>query len=213
MENDYSTTIDFLSMIISGFTLLMTYKISSRANDISKNSVRPYLDIILGDYNNHTYIKIKNNGLGTAIIKNIYFVYNKDLYICTFDIITFIKEYNRYINFSKNSIDNKYVTFVEDIEGRGIGPQDEIIILEKRYEDTDKKEPKPTKNTTDKKEANLIKNSISTEREKLLNILKDLKIKVEYINIFGDEIKPPCQRKLDFFGRNLLENKDNCENL
>lgn len=194
----FSLIIGACSMIVSALTLWMTYKISNRANVISKNSVRPYLDIIIGNYNYCTYIKIKNNGLGTAIIKNIYFVYNKDLYICTSDIITFIKEYNRHINFSKNSIDNKYVTFVEDIKGRGIGPQDEIIILEKRYEDTDKI------NTTDKKEANPIKNSISTEREKLLNILKDLKIKVEYINIFGDEINPPCERKLHFFGENRL---------
>lgn len=205
MENKYSTMIDFFSMIISGLTLLMTYKISTRANNISKNSVRPYLDIIIGDYNNHTYIKIKNNGLGTAIIKNIDFIYenkltNESMY--TSDIITIINEYNKYINPSEN--DNKYVTFVEDIKGRGIGPQDEIIILEKRYECT---------NSTNQKEAKFIKNSISPKRKKLLNVLKDLKIKVEYTNVFGDEIIPSCERELHFFGRNLLEKKDNCENL
>lgn len=192
-------------MIISGLTLLMTYKISTRANNISKNSVRPYLDIIIGDYNNHTYIKIKNNGLGTAIIKNIDFIYenkltNESMY--TSDIITIINEYNKYINPSEN--DNKYVTFVEDIKGRGIGPQDEIIILEKRYECT---------NSTNQKEAKFIKNIISPKRKKLLNVLKDLKIKVEYTNVFGDEIIPSCERELHFFGRNLLEKKDNCENL
>ncbi|MEF2600143.1 MAG: hypothetical protein U0M80_02515 [Fusobacterium mortiferum] len=205
MENKYSTMIDFFSMIISGLTLLMTYKISTRANNISKNSVRPYLDIIIGDYNNHTYIKIKNNGLGTAIIKNIDFIYenkltNESMY--TSDIITIINEYNKYINPSEN--DNKYVTFVEDIKGRGIGPQDEIIILEKRYECT---------NSTNQKEAKFIKNIISPKRKKLLNVLKDLKIKVEYTNVFGDEIIPSCERELHFFGRNLLEKKDNCENL
>lgn len=205
MENKYSTMIDFFSMIISGLTLLMTYKISTRANNISKNSVRPYLDIIIGNYNNHTYIKIKNNGLGTAIIKNIDFIYenkltNESMY--TSDIITIINEYNKYINPSEN--DNKYVTFVEDIKGRGIGPQDEIIILEKRYECT---------NSTNQKEAKFIKNIISPKRKKLLNVLKDLKIKVEYTNVFGDEIIPSCERELHFFGRNLLEKKDNCENL
>ena len=205
MENKYSTMIDFFSMIISGLTLLMTYKISTRANNISKNSVRPYLDIIIGDYNNHTYIKIKNNGLGTAIIKNIDFIYenkltNESMY--TSDIITIINEYNKYINPSEN--DNKYVTFVEDIKGRGIGPQDEIIILEKRYECT---------NSTNQKEAKFIKNIISPKRKKLLNVLKDLKIKVEYTIVFGDEIIPSCERELHFFGRNLLEKKDNCENL
>lgn len=204
MENTYSTMIDFFSMIINGLTLLMTYKISTRANDISKNSVRPYLDIILGDYNNRTYIKIKNTGLGTAIIKNIDFIYNKDFYICTSDIITFINEYNNYIHSSENRIDNKYVTFVEDIKGRGIGPQDEIIILEKRYEDT---------NNTNQKEVKFLKNSISPKRKKLLNVLKNLKIKVEYTNVFGDEIIPSCERELHFFGRNLSENKVNYENL
>lgn len=196
MKINYSIIIDFFSMIISGFTLLMTYKISSRANNISKNSVRPYLDIIIGNYSNCTYIKIKNNGLGTAIIKNIIFTYeNKNLInqpICASNIIDAIIKYNKHIT-SENKIDNEYVTFVEDIKNRGIGAHDEIIILEKRYE-----------KINNSLRIEDIRNNMSPERKKLLTFLKDLKIKVEYINIFGDEIKPPCERKLHFFGKNLL---------
>ncbi len=196
MKIDYSIIIDFFSMIISGFTLLMTYKISSRANNISKNSVRPYLDIIIGNYSECTYIKIKNNGLGTAIIKNIIFTYeNKNLInqpICASNIIDAIIKYNEHIT-SENKINNKYVTFVDDIKNRGIGAHDEIIILEKRYEKIN--------NSQEMKD---IRNGMSPERKKLLTFLKHLKIKVEYINIFGDEINPPCERKLHFFGENRL---------
>lgn len=116
--------ISLLTLIATIFISIKAYKVSKKANEISSNAIKPYLNIIVGDYNNKTYVKIRNSGLGTAIIKDIKFVREN---VNAESIMKLAELYD-----SELGREN-YNTFVEDIKERGIAPQEDIIILEKEY--------------------------------------------------------------------------------
>lgn len=189
---------DFLEIFFSFLTLLATVytafaakKIGEKTNEISKNSLRPYLDIILGKYEEKTYIKITNNGLGTAIIKEIQIKYREE----TFDSILELLEKHfspRIVKgtnvdfYSKGS----FSTYVEDLKNRSVAPQDSIILLEKRH-DIDCGNIDLMIQFEAKK---------LSHKTKLLNLLSEVTIIIKYTDIFEERKKYFCvSKKLDFF--------------
>lgn len=181
--------ISLLTLIATIFISIKAYKVSKKANEISSNAIKPYLNIIVGDYNNKTYVKIRNSGLGTAIIKDIKFVREN---VNAESIMKLAELYD-----SELGREN-YNTFVEDIKERGIAPQEDIIILEKEYK----------KNVEDI-ETNKVFTAVlykNKKRKKLLEFLCEVEIKIVYEDIFKKKQKS-TYRKLDFFGRNLNKEK------
>lgn len=188
--------ISILTLIATIFISVKASGVSKKTNEISRNAIKPYLNIMVGDYNNKTYVKIRNSGLGTAIINDIKFVREN----MNSDCIMKLAEL-----YDSQLVNENYNTFVEDIKGRGIAPQEDIIILEKRYNKTveDSQNNKTAENTLNKKGVIyfLVKNR---KRKKLLEFLYKVEIEIMYEDIFGEK-QELVYRKLDFFGRNLIK--------
>lgn len=176
--------ISLLTLIATIFISIKTHKVSKKANEISSNAIKPYLNIIVGDYNNKTYVKIRNSGLGTAIIKDIKFVHEDRN-------AESIMELAKLCNFTL--VKKNYNTFVEDIKERGIAPQEDVIILEKTYRKSGNR---------DKKHLIESEDEMNMDRKDLLEFLCEVEIEILYEDIYRKKQKA-AYRKLDFFGRNL----------
>lgn len=188
-----SLTIEVVTLAVTALIAIKAYEVSKKANIISINAVKPYLNIIVGDYTNRTYVKIRNSGLGTAIIKDIKF---KRVNESTKSIMKLAELYDTEL------VKKNYDTFVEDIEKRGIAPQEDIVILEKTY----KRINNESANNRNTKQHNEIEENINPNRKDLLEFLCGVEIEIAYEDMFGKEQKS-VYRKLDFFGRNLKRRK------
>ena len=130
---------DFLEIFFSFITLLATVytafvakKIGEKANEISKNSLRPYLDIRFVRLRETTYIKVVNNGLGTAIIRNIEIVYKGE----SFDSFTdLLDKYFVYRNFKEelNNLTISLIASTKNLKKESIAPQNSITLLESNH--------------------------------------------------------------------------------
>ena len=170
---------DFLEIFFSFLTLLATVytafaakKIGEKANEISKNSLRPYLNIDFRKTKEETYIKITNNGLGTAIIRNIKITYKDE----TFDSIAdLLHKHFSYKLFEEvqNSLNVSLRIANIDLKRESIAPQNSITLLETNHDIHN------CPNITAKRLSN-IKKYIAN----LQNILSETLITIEYVDIF-----------------------------
>lgn len=168
-----SLILSVVAVVIS----IITYRSQKEHN---KNSVRPILDIVLGDYEDDLYIRIVNCGVGPAIITGIE---------CTRSYVGEVASSNSLVelmphkarlqgksfNLTVNML--SFSDFVEDITGRTISPGSGITLLQ-------------------------IKNPARNQIVVFRNYLKDCCVKVEYTDIYNSK---PWDRKrlLDFFGRTI----------
>ena len=167
----FSLAISVVAIIIS----INTYRSQKEHN---KNSVRPILNILLGDYEDVLYVRVDNNGVGPAIVSstNCTCSYFDELMSANslVDLIPYeatIKGKNSFTTANMHS----FTDFVEDITGRTIPPGGQITLL--RLE-------KP-------------------ERAQLIafrNLLKNCCVEIGYTDIYNSE-PWNCKRSLDFFGR------------
>lgn len=184
---------DILGIIFSIASFFTTVYIGIKANEISKNSLRPYLSIVLGDYMNHLYIKITNSGLGPGVIKNIKFIYKLHHFSSIVDLIKIFKEeylQENNLNHTETTFFDEWTTFITELEDRAIDPNAELIILEKKQ--------KRSSNSSVKELTPKNKNS---EFSFLKKCLGQVTIKIDYINILNENKLIPVERSLEFFLR------------
>lgn len=166
-----------LTSIIAIIISITTYRSQVQHN---KNSVKPILNIILGDYENDLYVRIDNNGVGPAIIKNVSCSNRRDEKNC---LIKLIPREVRVTTPHADAIVSLFplTDFVEDISGRTIAPEKHIVLLELLEPD-------------------------SKKRIALRTVLKEITIHIEYTDIYRKETFV-VERELSFFGRTLSKIK------
>ena len=142
------------------FVAFWAYK-SQRAHNF--NSVRPILQLDLGDYEDDIYVRIYNNGVGPGIIKNIEIKKYNDGAIRS-DIIGYFE-----------NLDWEWDVFNTGLEGLAISPNCYTYFIEMKFPN-------------------------DFQRERIRRILKDLHIKIEYIDIYNNSMEP-INTSLDWFGR------------
>ncbi len=138
------------------------------------NSVKPIIDILLGDYENDIYVKIMNNGVGPAIIDKLICEYEGTMELSerqTFALIELLKDSK-----ATSSVIETYESFVEDISGRTIPPRDEIVLVR-------------------------FTNGSDSNNTALRLLLKDVTISVHYRDVYDNGFDK--NRKLDYFNRTL----------
>lgn len=167
------------SIIISTvavFISIITYKSQKKHN---KNSVRPILNVILGDYEDNLYVRIDNNGVGPAIVSSINCICNYFDEPISANSLSGILPFKAIIKGAfKKTVDMHIVTdFVEDIAGRTISPGGHIMLLQ-------------------------IENPSMEQLLVFRNLLNKCHIEVEYTDIYESKYWK-CKRLLNFFGRNL----------
>lgn len=139
-----------------------------------KNNVKPIIDIIIGDYDNNIYVKLVNNGIGPAIIKELKCVYLGDIPLIrkqTSTLIELLMEEG-----ATSSVIESYSTFVEDVMGRTMPPNDEIILVQ-------------------------IKNGSQKDNVALRLMLQNIEVQVYYEDMYNRIFYQ--KRLLDFFARTL----------
>lgn len=166
-----------LAAITSIFAIvisIITY-VSQRKFNI--NSVKPILNIVLGDYENYIYIKVQNNGMGPAKIKNFECEnYKNEKADSVIELIPKEIIINTQMR-SKTVKLHSFNDFVESIEGKVIAPDKEIILVS--YSPTD-----------------------ALDRQGIRKVLKDLVIRIDYADIY-DNKQNLCIRDCNWFGRTL----------
>lgn len=162
-----------LTSIVAVIISITTYKSQVEHN---KNSVRPIIDIIFGDYEDDIYVRIDNNGVGPAIIKGVLCLNGQKK---ADSLIKLIPQKARLTTpYCDESIKlSPFSDFVENISGRTLAPGGHITLLQLSN-------PDPKKRTI------------------LRYILKDIALQVEYTDIYKKETMN-TQRELSFFGRTL----------
>jgi hypothetical protein len=153
----------FLSIV----NVLIIVYIAALANSINKKQHVPLGNIIVADYENRTSVDIQNAGLGPMIITRLLAVDTQG------------HEYNTLIGAFKGSGIQTWTSFLEEVEGRIIPPNEKLNLIEMKY---------------------VTNNVDSKAREIIRNVLKEIKVTVTYTDLYRDE-KYSISRKLDFFGR------------
>ena len=139
----------------------------------NRNSVRPILNIVVGDYLNDIYVRIENKGVGPAVITSTCCEYKFADGKCFEEEVLY--ELIDSIGISGTRIEC-YTDFVENIKNRTISQKESVTLME-------------------------VSDKLLTEEVKkgLRMILKDVTITVEYENVYRDKFT--CRRELTFFGR------------
>ncbi len=162
-----------ITSVIAIVISITTYKSQVRHN---KNSVKPILNIICGDYENDIYVRIDNYGVGPAIIKRVLCSNGKDNDSCLYHLIP--EKARVKTQYSDSTVKLTALThFVEDITDRTIALQKSIVLLQQVDPD-------------------------SKIRVALRTVLEKITIQVEYTDIYGKE-KFVVKRSLAIFGRTL----------
>lgn len=138
-------------------------------------SVHPIIDVIIGDYDDDIYVKLINNGIGPATIEKLECFYEGSAPInnkCSSALYKLLTEEKAHTFKVKEFSD-----FVEDITGRSLSPNREIILIE-------------------------LKNGTDTENDVMRLMLKDVRIVVKFHDMYKSSSR--TERKLDFFGRHYI---------
>ena len=162
-----TTCLGAISIVIATFTFIQQRK-------FNKNSVRPIINVAIGDYEDDIFVELVNKGIGPATIEKLSCVYDGDILVeRTFDDVL-----ERLLSQSElpTSFIKEYTTFMEDVKGITMAPNDSIFLIKK-------------------------KNPNEDEKEGLRRVLKDITIMVDYTDIYN--IKFHEKRKLVFFGRHF----------
>lgn len=172
--------ISVCSLVISAAAVAISLTTYQSQKEHNKNSVRPILNVIFGDYENDLYIRVDNNGVGPAIVAEVtctccQFSESKsaDSLIGLMPYKAVMPGMNRDISVNMSA----FTDFVEDIVGRTIAPGGRITLLR-------------------------IKGPTRLQLWAFRNFLRDCCVEVQYTDIYSS--KPwTCRRPLDFFGRTL----------
>lgn len=170
--------IAFCSLLTSVVAVVISINTYQSQKEHNKNSVRPILDIVLGDYEDNLYIRVVNNGVGPAIITDISCISKKadgeKTSKSLVDLIPYSATVKR-LNSESIADLRTYTDFVEDISGRTISPDHGIVLLR-------------------------MENPSENQRLVLRDFLKDCCVEIHYTDIYNSD-PWTSKRDLDFFGR------------
>ena len=174
-------TWDFLSMLINHIpiaiafvSIIIAYKTLDNQKKHNMKSVRPIVDILIGDYEEDIHVKLRNQGVGPAIINEIVCEYFGNIAVESTTWTSLIDLLGEPA-FPSSKV-TEYGTFVENINGRTIAPGGEIVLV------------------------SLMDGNLD-ENHAIRSILKDTRIRVNYQDIYDNSFF--AERELVFFGRNL----------
>lgn len=170
--------ISIFSLVTSVVAIIISINTYRSQKEHNKNSVRPILNIVLGDYEDDLYVRVDNNGVGPAIITAISCINTKTEGKKSSTSLVELVPYSATVKrMNSESIADlrTYTDFVEDIAGRTISPDHSIVLL--RMENPSKK-----------------------QRLVLRDFLKDCYVEIHYTDIYNSD-PWTSKRSLDFFGR------------
>lgn len=180
--NLFDAAIAICTIVLSVVAIVISIITFRSQKEHNKNSVRPILNIVFGDYEDDIYVRIDNNGVGPAIIKKIECSYCTEVSKVTenslVDLISHWKSAQENADYLSETLDY-FTDFVENIKDRAIAPGHKIVLLQ-------------------------LTDPAYGQRIELRRFLKEVNVKISYTDIYNS--KPwNCSRDADFFGRTLFD--------
>ncbi|ELP5715284.1 hypothetical protein H4F75_10275 [Enterobacter asburiae] len=157
--------VSFCAMITSVISLFIAYKAQVHQQKHNQLSVKPLAEFLIGDYEDVIFIKIKNQGTGPLIVKEFLTQDSSNSYDRIMDAISEIK------------LNILWERFTDNIDGRIIAVDKELILLQASFEASEKRLQK------------IIRSELSL-----------LELNLTYNDIYGIE-QPKLAKKLDWFSR------------
>lgn len=156
--------ISFLSIVLTTLNLWM-----QRTHD--RKSVLPIGHIVVGDYEEDIFVRLRNDGIGPLIIENVTVYRTDEQSDSKNSIIDFMPE-----------LPGKYAwtTFVRDVKGRALSPKDQLTLIELKGEPTYE--------------------DFEASKGIVRRVLSGLSVMVNCRNIYNERM-PTISRQLDWFGR------------
>ena len=119
---DWATILTAITALAAVIISIITYRSQVKHN---KNSVKPIIDISIGDYLDHLFVKVKNKGVGPATIQSIH---------CLGTYDGQCRDETALINYFSD-YPFVWTTFANDIKDRTISPGGEMVLLEAESDD------------------------------------------------------------------------------
>ena len=171
---------DWLNLLVAGLALLSALAslwltgASVRSQDKhNRLSLRPLPQIAVGDYDNHLFVKIVNNGPGPMIINEIVVSGNGR---SAGELVSLMPDHPPSI---------PWQDFVVETKGRSIRSGDELVLLALR-EDSESDESKSKE--------------FQKFRSLVRSVLAGLKVEISFTDVYGTTFQP-CERALTWFAR------------
>lgn len=114
--DNWTTILTAITAVMAIVISIITYRSQVKHN---KNSVKPILNISVGDYVNEIFIKVKNKGVGPATITSCNCIQSADAQV---------RKEPAVINYF-NDLHFTWETFANDITNLSIAPGGEMVLL------------------------------------------------------------------------------------
>ena len=182
MEAATASTVSAVGTIFAIITSIVSIAVSISAlkskSAHDRKSVKPILQVKVGDYEGHLHVRLDNVGTGPAIIASAQFRHPKGIHSTLLKCVPALAP------------PFFWDDFVGSIDGRAIPAQGSLELLS-------------FSGASEKTGAQYPHLASINARDGIRDALKDVTIIVTYVNIY-DEVMPSCIRKLDWFGRDKL---------
>ena len=156
--------ISFLSIVLTTLNLWM-----QRTHN--RKSVLPIGHIAVGDYEEDVFVRLRNDGIGPMIIEDVTVYRTNKPGDSKNSIIDFMPELPG---------EYAWATFLRDIIGRAVSPQDQLTLIELKGEPTHE--------------------DFEASKNIVRRVLSELSVTVSCKNIYNERM-PTISRRLDWFGR------------
>jgi hypothetical protein len=175
IKSHWEGIVAILALVTSVTSTLLTYRALKLQRIHNAKSLKPILYLSPFDYENSLKILLANNGVGPAIITNIQV--EKNQHEIKPSIIEWLPE--------KLPNGMNYKEYLTESNNITLNAGNKGVMLELYLNPEVEKE--------------------RTEREKIRGILRQLTVKIEYSDIYENQM-PIYEKKLDLFGRSDNEN-------
>lgn len=147
-----------VAVVLSLISLYVAHAGLRHQREHNRLSVRPLAYLVLGDYQNQLFVKLRNNGTGPMVVKSIVIVGAKDP---TRPLIDSMPPLLPKVS---------WTTFVEDCAGRSVPAGGELVLLELSSE------------------SSASSAQFELYRDKVRLALGKLDVRAEYTDIYGSEL-------------------------
>jgi hypothetical protein len=161
------------ALLISSLSIILGVANLVMQRRHNRKGVHPIGHISVGDYENQIFVRLRNDGVGPMIVKNVV-VRNRENG----------EKRDAIIDFMPTPLPGNYqwTTFIREMQGRAISANDHLtlVLLEGEVQDQ----------------------RFVSSRQIFRKLASILNIEVTYENIYGEQMAP-ASRDLDWFGRRL----------
>lgn len=153
-----SAVLAAVAVVLSLISLYLSHAALRHQREHNRLSVRPLAYVVVGDYENQLFVKLRNNGTGPMIIRSI--------------LVLGAKEPTEPLIHAMPALHSKvsWTNFVEDCSGRSVPPGGELVLIDLSSDSSSSA------------------SQFVLSRDLVRSALGNLEVQIEYTDIYGTEL-------------------------